>query len=178
MKWITIVFTALALFIAAGCSKAPQAVSQDSNTSPNSNRSDRPLTAIAHTTENRAQPPVGAANDAPKSKWTQGGEPIDTKQFDESIKSAEKALAAKPSDDATKKALGGAYFKRAVALTEPEARQYASALGDFRKAYKYDPSNGEAKEWIEKITGIYQGMGKDFPKEGEEPPPLPFPKGK
>ena len=73
-------------------------------------------------------------------------------------------------------ALAGAYFKRGVALTD--ARQYASALGDYRKTLKYDPQNREAKEWIDMITNIYDGRNQDYPKEGEEPPPLPFAKGK
>lgn len=82
---------------------------------------------------------------------------------------AEKTAGGKPS-----KALGDAYYKRAVALTE--ARQYASALGDYRRALKNDPSNAEAKDWVDKIIMIYDSMNKTSPKEGEEPPPLPFKK--
>ena len=88
---------------------------------------------------------------------------------------AEKKLGGKPADVTAKKTLATAYFKRAFALTE--ARQYASALGDYRRAMKYDPSNPEAKSWIDKIILIYSGMNKDYPKEGEEPPALPFTKG-
>jgi hypothetical protein len=59
-----------------------------------------------------------------------------------------------------------------MALTD--ARQYASALGDFRRALKYDPSSEEAKTWIDQIIKIYDSMNKEYPKEGEEPPPLPW----
>jgi hypothetical protein len=59
-----------------------------------------------------------------------------------------------------------------VALTD--ARQYASALGDYRRVLKYDPNNSEAKNWIEQIIGIYDSLGRESPKEGDEPPPLPF----
>ena len=90
--------------------------------------------------------------------------------------SAEKALSAKANDNTSKKALSSAFYKRAVALTE--ARQYASALGDYRRALKYDAANADAKEWVEKIIMIYDGLRKESPKEGEEPPPLPFTKGK
>ena len=86
------------------------------------------------------------------------------------------ALAGKANDPAAKKALADTYLKRGVALTE--ARQYASALGDYRRTIKYDPENTEAKEWIDKIIMIYDGMNKSYPKEGEEPPPLPFTKAK
>jgi len=59
-----------------------------------------------------------------------------------------------------------------VALTD--ARQYASALGDYRRTLKYDPSNAEAKDWIERIVSIYDSINRESPKEGEEPPPLPM----
>ena len=63
-------------------------------------------------------------------------------------------------------------MKRAVALTD--ARQYASALGDYRRAVKNDPENEEAKNWIDQIITIYGSLGRTPPPEGEEPPPLPF----
>jgi tetratricopeptide (TPR) repeat protein len=110
-----------------------------------------------------------------KSKWSQGGEPIDTSEMDNAIADAEKNVKAKPGDEAARKALGDAYFKRASALTD--ARQYAAALGDYRRALKNDPSNSEAKDWIAQIISIYDSMNKQYPPEGEEPPPLPFRKG-
>ena len=109
-----------------------------------------------------------------KSKWTQSGEPIDTSAFDAEIKKAEKDLKAKPNDETLTKALAESYFKRGFALTE--ARQYASALGDYRRTLKLDPNHADAKKWIEQIIQIYDSINKDFPKEGEEPPPLPFEK--
>ena len=88
----------------------------------------------------------------------------------------EVALVKRSSDEKTKQALSIAYFKRAMALTD--ARQYASALGDYRRAVKYDPSNTEAKDWIQQIISIYDTINRESPKEGEEPPPLPFTKPK
>ncbi len=110
-----------------------------------------------------------------KSKWKQSGDPIDTKEFDTAIAVAEVALKKSPNDLAVKKRLADAYFARGMALTDP-ARQYASALGDFRRAVKYDPTNSTAKGWIDQITMIYDSMNRESPKEGEEPPPLPFTK--
>ena len=92
------------------------------------------------------------------------------------IVAAVKAQKAKPKDAAANSALAEAYFKRGFALTE--ARQYASALGDYRRTLKYDAANEEAKKWIEIITSIYNSKSQDYPKEGEEPPPLPFNGGK
>ena len=101
-------------------------------------------------------------------------EAIDTTKFDSAIAASEKEVKAKPTDDAAKKALSRAYFERGVALTD--ARQYASALGDYRRAVKYDADNNEAKDWIDQIIMIYGSLKKEYPKEGEEPPPLPFKK--
>ena len=83
-------------------------------------------------------------------------------------------VKSKPDDAAAKKLLSEAYYDRGDALTK--ARQYASALGDYRRALKYDPENQEAKDWIGQIVNIYKMLKKDPPKEGEEPPPLPFKK--
>ena len=132
---------------------------------------ERPQTAISHSLENQTPPPGNNS----KSKWTQGGEAFDTAELDKAVAAAEKSLSSKPADNGAKKALAEAYYKRAVALTDK--RQYASALGDYRRALKYDPSNSDAKEWIDKIIMIYDSLNKDSPKEGEEPPPLPNRKG-
>jgi tetratricopeptide (TPR) repeat protein len=125
--------------------------------------------AVVHTSENQAP---GNSNTA--SKWTQSGEPIDTTKFDKAIADAEKAVKAKPDDDAAQKALAQAYYERGFALTE--ARQYASALGDYRRTVKYDPDNAEAKEWIDQIVTIYTMLKRQPPNEGEEPKALPMKK--
>lgn len=102
------------------------------------------------------------------------GEPIDTAKFDGTIAAAEKVVKSKPADPQAKKDLAQAYYDRGFALTE--ARQYASALGDYRRALKLDPSHEDSKNWIKQIVDIYAMLKKDAPKEGEEPPPLPFKK--
>ena len=137
----------------------------------NSNNS---LTVSSRSQNNSANPPVASSTIVPKSgaktKWTQGGAPIDTKEFDAEIAKAEKNLKAKPKDETAKRALAESYFKRGFALTE--ARQYAAALGDYRKALKLDPNYVEAKTWINQIIEIYDGLNKDYPEEGKEPPAL------
>lgn len=114
------------------------------------------------------------ANSGVPAGRSPGGDPIDTTKFDGEIAKAEKDLKGKPSDENAKRALAEAYFNRAVALTD--ARQYASALGDYRRCLKYDPDFDEAKNWIAQITTIYKSLKKDAPEEGKEPPPLPFKK--
>ena len=167
MKAILICLTALLLL--ACDSNAPRPVSQASNSS---NTTERPRTAIAHGPGEPTPPP--AANGS-QTKWTQSGDAFDTSELDSAVAKAEKDLSKKPDDSAAKKALAEAYLKRGIALTDK--RQYASALGDYRRTLKYDPSNAEAKEWIEKIVMIYESMGRSYPAEGAEPPPLPVKKG-
>ena len=164
-KLLAVIISSIFAF---GCNNAARPVADNVNTPTVASTPEKSQTAIAHTLEN--QPPPTDANSSGKSKWKQSGDPIDTKAFDTAIASAEIEFKKKPDDGAAKKVLSEAYYKRGVALTD--ARQYASALGDYRKAVKYDPSNKDAKDWIEKIIMIYGSMNRDSPKEGEEPPPL------
>lgn len=161
----------LSIFIFIGCNDSSR---PDTNANSAPRSPERSQSVTAHTTENQSPPLQNAPTSGAKTKWTQSGDPIDTKEFDAAIAKAEKNLKAKSSDEAAKKALAESYFKRGFALTE--ARQYASALGDYRRALKYDPNNNEAKDWIDKIIMIYGSINKEYPKEGEEPPPLPFKK--
>jgi tetratricopeptide (TPR) repeat protein len=163
MKYFNLFF--ISLLFAACDNSGPKPIA-NSNPTATTQNSARPETVVAHSTENKSAP---MANSNAKTKWTQSGEPIDTKSLDAAIADAEKAYKAK-ADDETKTALSDAYFQRGMALTE--ARQYASALGDYRRAVKYDADNEQAKEWIKQIIAIYNDMGRDYPPEGQEPPPL------
>jgi len=107
----------------------------------------------AHTTEN--QPP---ANSNTAGRWSQSGDPIDTREYDKAIADAERAAKAESADEDVKKALAQAYFDRGFALTQ--ARQYASAIGDYRRALKHDPDHAESKEWIDQIVSIYAMLKK------------------
>jgi len=128
-----------------------------------------------HTTENLPQNSTNSnSNSNTGGKWSQSGDPIDTAKFDKAIADADKALKAKPTDEALKTAAAQAYFERGFALTE--ARQYASAIGDYRRALKIDPIHEESQKWVEQIIGIYKMLKKEAPKPGEEPPALPFKK--
>lgn len=161
----------LGLSLAAfGCSQQ-QPIAENSNAAPQ--HAERVQSTTLHTTEN-VPPATSNSNTGTTSKWTQSGDPIDTAKFDGTIKAAEAALKSKPADETAKKDLAQAYFDRGMALTQ--ARQYASALGDYRHALKYDPQHEESQKWIDQITSIYSMMKKEAPKEGEEPPPLPFKK--
>lgn len=169
--------TLTAAITASACNNAAPTGTQTAN----ANSANRPMRSeqmqqqntIAHTTESRPGSTPPPNPNAP-GKFAQGGEAIDTAKFDGVIAEAEKNLKAKPTDAAAKNALADAYFDRGFALTE--ARQYAAALGDYRKALKHVPDHEESKKWIDQIVGIYKMLNKEAPKEGEEPPPLPFKK--
>jgi tetratricopeptide (TPR) repeat protein len=90
--------------------------------------------------------------------------------LDADIAKTEKAHQAKPADAAATKALADAYFARADALTE--ARQYRSALGDYRKGLKLDPTNQSARTMHDQIIDIFNQMGREVPAEGTEPPAM------
>lgn len=167
-------------FVLIGCSDAPQ---QTANT----NAAMQPAAGDSQIVSGHSQtlsnnPSGGAAQTSativPKSetktKWTQSGTPIDTAEFDAEIAKTEKNFKAKPKDKAARKVLAEAYLKRATVLTE--ARQYASAIGDYRRVLKYDAGNQDAKKWIDEIIKIYAMINREHPKEGEEPPALPFKK--
>ncbi len=165
MKKLLLITGIAVLANACNNSQPPQPNSTGTARSTN----EKPQTAIAHSSEKQTPPPV---SNGEKTKWTQSGDPIDTAKFDTAVTTAKKALDAKPTNAAAQKALADAYYDRAVALTD--ARQYASALGDYRRTIKLDPANADAKDWIDKIVMIYDGLKKSYPSEGEEPPPLPF----
>ena len=150
------------------------------NSAPPVTNSERPInvarqsneaqSVLAHSGENQTPKPMNSGG----PKMSSSGDPIDTTKFDAAITSAEKDFKAKPSDATAKSALAEAYFQRGFALTE--ARQYAYALGDYRRALKLEPNHEESKKWIDQIVSIYSMLKKEAPKEGAEPPPLPFKK--
>jgi tetratricopeptide (TPR) repeat protein len=162
-----LIMAATAILMA--CDNSPKPVVNTNASANSAQRSERTETVTAHTTEN-ATPPI--PSNTGRTKWTQSGDPIDTKAFDTAIAAAEKNVKSKPDDKAAKDALTEAYLQRATALVG--ARQYAAALGDYRRALKYDPENDTANEWVNQIVGIYNGMNREAPPEGQEPPPLPF----
>jgi tetratricopeptide (TPR) repeat protein len=165
-----IAILSLSAFVLAGCNSSTQ-TTQTVKTNPSNTE-----LVSSHSqptqTENSTPTPTPVPKSETKTKWTQSGSPIDTTSFDAEIKDAETKLKGNAKDESLKKSLAEAFNKRGIALTE--ARQYASALGDYRKALKLDPNNEEAKKWIDQIIGIYAMLNKDYPKEGEEPPALPF----
>lgn len=167
----------------AACNNAPNtANSQTANTNSSVQRSNDSLVVSSHSTpKSAATPPTAATapNSAASNSSTSGNSPmakaVDLSEMTANIEKAEKAYKAKSDDAKLKDALAEAYFKRAFALTE--AAQYRSALGDFRKGLKLNPNAKEARDMHDQIIDIFKSINREPPKEGEEPPPMPFNKG-
>lgn len=163
---VVVIFLLLVPMLA--CNRAGAPVVNSTRPINVAQQSNEAQSVLAHTTENQTPKPSNSNS----GKRPQSGEPIDTSKFDAVIAAGERESKSKPSDAAVQKALAEAFFERGVALTE--AKQYASALGDYRRALKLDPNHEESKKWIDQIVNIYAMMKREAPKEGEEPPPLPF----
>ncbi len=165
-------FVAASLFCSlllanSGCSNAPTG---DGSQTANANAQSGAVKPSPSAPAN----PTAPASPSASSPMAGGGDPIDTSKVDQEIAQAEKKLEKKPDDAGARTALAHAYLKRAGALTK--ARQYRSALGDYRRTLKYEPENEEALNMSGTIIGIMKQMGREIPAEGTEPPPLPMKK--
>ncbi|MBX7173708.1 MAG: tetratricopeptide repeat protein [Pyrinomonadaceae bacterium] len=155
--------------ISIGCGgSAPTQTQTNTNTTTTTSTSPKKdeLTVSSHSTENQ-KPPMSQPNST--SGGSPNQKPVDVSAMTAAIEKAEKDYKDKPNDDKAKQALATAYFQRAFALTD--AAQYSAALGDFRKGLKLNPDDKEAKAMHDQIVSIYQSMGREVPKEGEEKAP-------
>jgi tetratricopeptide (TPR) repeat protein len=163
-----------------------QAAPQNANaatTTTTQQRDADSLVVSSHSTSPKAPDSGGQGGNAAAQKpsaavnQTEGpmAKPVDVSAQTAAIEKAEKEYKQKSSDAKAKETLAEAYFARAFILTD--AAQYRAALGDFRKGLKLKPDHADAKNMHDRIIAIFQGLKREPPKEGEEPPPLPVQKG-
>jgi len=174
-KFVVLSLSAL-IFTACGDANQPTTVNSNAvpppvTTTQNNNNS---VIVSSHSTDKTApsNPSNSATTTNSQSPASPMSKPVDVTEMTAKIEKADKELKAKPTDAKGKENLAAAYFERAFALTE--AAQYRAALGDFRKGLKLDPNNKEAKDMHDQIIDIFKSIGREPPKEGEEPPPLPI----
>jgi tetratricopeptide (TPR) repeat protein len=162
--------TLLALCACAACGSSQQPTSNAANSSASSSEA----------TQNRAQtvvvPPVASAHGSgggsvapsPQAGATSAEKPsIPTPELDAKIAKAEAKAKATKASDADKRTAASAYVERAnVYYTAQQPMLYKFALGDFRRALRYDPNNTEARTKMDQIVSIYQSMGKPVPTNG------------
>jgi TolA-binding protein len=160
-------FLSLIALISIGCGGSATTQTQTNSASTPASKKDE-MTVTSHSTGEKKPPML-----QPSSS---GGSPmqkaIDVSAMTAAIEKAEKDYQAKPKDKQAKEALATAYFERAFALTK--AAQYRAAIGDFRKGLKLKPDDQEAKDMYDETIAIFKSIGREPPKEGEEPTPLPF----
>lgn len=157
---LSLIFTALFLI---GCQNQAQQTPTTANTNMAAVKSDNNSAIVSsHSTD--AQPAVNktGSTESPMAK------PIDVADMTTDIEKAEKEFKSNPK---AKEDLAKAYFVRATVLTK--AAQYRAALGDYRKGLKLNPADEDAKKMHDQILSIFKSFGREPPKEGEEPPPLP-----
>ena len=177
MKILT-VLSFLAL-ISIGCSSAARQTA-NTNVAPQKNvseqQSDNSMVVSSHSKEAEKNAPAQESkthSDASSSGSSPMARAVDVAQMTADVEKAEKVFKQNQKDEKAKGKLAEAYFVRAFALTD--AAQYRSALGDFRRGLKLNPNNAEAKAMHDRIIDIFENsLHRDPPKEGEEPPPLPF----
>lgn len=150
----------LALVFLGGCGgNEPRLVSNQTATANSNTQGD-----------NRASAAEPAKSASPAPMKASMGEAIDTSAYDAKIKGLEEQAKKRPNDEGLRRQLAQAYLERGNALTQ--ARQYQSALGDYRRTLRLEPKNEEALYWSQTITGIMQQMNRELPAEGAEPTPI------
>lgn len=170
-----LVFSFFSLILTA-CGEATQStINTNTVPPPTTQNSSNSLVVSSHSTTQTTPPNVSnSANSNQSSSTSPMSKPVDVSELTAKIEKAEKEYKANPNDSKAKENLATAYFDRAFVLTK--AAQYRAALGDFRKGLKLNPNDKEAKQMHDQIIDIFESIGREPPKEGEEPTPLPFKK--
>lgn len=95
---------------------------------------------------------------------------VDTAQLDAKIEKAEAKAKSQGASEADKLAAASAYVERGnIYYNAGRPNLYKFALGDFRRALRYQPDNAEARSKIEQMVEIYNSMGRPVPNNGNEP---------
>lgn len=176
MKRILIfcIFSLLALGCGGGGERPAAPAEETGKTDAAAERkTDDRLTVASHSAEK--SPPARPGADPARKNAPRRSSPmeraVDVSKETDVIEKARAEYKKKPDDSAAREMLAAAYFERAFALTK--AAQYRAALGDFRKGLKLDPDDEPARKMHDEIIRIFRSIGRQPPKEGEEPPPLP-----
>ncbi|HEV7902734.1 MAG TPA: hypothetical protein VGO96_02745 [Pyrinomonadaceae bacterium] len=173
MRNLVLALTCGAALLAPGCGTPSATNNTNGNTNGNaaattssnqtfsaSNRNLSPVSA-AHG-DNAAPPSTAPANNSAQKPG------IDTAALDARIEKAE--AKAKGGAQADKLAAAAALVERANVYRDAgQPSLYKFALGDYRRALRYQPDNTEAREKMNEIVSIYQSMGRPVPENGNEP---------
>jgi len=173
-----LITSSFALLLAlAACGPQPAA---DSGTKTAAAASTSPTPAPASDAQPGAGlPPVASAHGGSAQQTAQPAAPaggagpsnpaVNTKELDAKIERAEAKAKAAGASEADKRAAAAAYVERGNVYYEAGTPAlYKFALGDFRRALRYDPANSEARAKMTQIVQIYESMGRPVPTNGLE----------
>lgn len=175
MRSLSLVLTLSASLAAAGCSAS---YSTNNANGAASNAPSRPA-ATANTVAPGSLPSVSSAHGGgggestmpPAAPAGSAAKPsVDTAAFDAKIEKTEAKAKAKGATPADKLAAAAAYVARGNFYFNAQTPAlYKFALGDFRRALRYQPDNEEAQTKRDELVRIYQDMGRPVPENGNEP---------
>lgn len=176
MKKIVILSLSALILTACGGNNPQTAAANNTSTANKATNAAQNTNDTLVVSSHKSEKPTtsNSSNSSSSQMSSPNAQAIDVSEMTAKIEKAEKEYKAKPNDAKAKETLAAAYFERAFALTK--AAQYRAALGDFRKGLKLNPNDKEAKDMHDQIISIFESIGREPPKEGEEPPPLPFKK--
>ncbi|HLL71377.1 MAG TPA: hypothetical protein VK363_08090 [Pyrinomonadaceae bacterium] len=154
--------------------------SQSSNTNNGGAANNSNATSSARATDTGAIPPVSSAHGgtstaaspaAPASAPSGADKPsLNTAALDAKIEKAEAKAKAGGASQADKFAAAAALLERGNLYRDAgQPALYKFALGDYRRALRYQPDNAEAREKMNEIVSIYQSMGRPVPTNGSDP---------
>jgi hypothetical protein len=170
----------LALLAAIGLAAcgAPETKTSNSETKSTATTNTNTTTTTQKTTgapPDTGAPPIssahgsGSAATAPAGSSASEKPGIDTATLDAKIEKAEAKAKLANASEADKRAAAAAYVERGrIFYDAGQPRLYKFALGDFRRALRYQPDNAEARDKMEMIVSIYQSMGRPVPTNGLE----------
>jgi hypothetical protein len=170
MRTLLIASTLCAVLFVAACN--PAATTENTTATTNTSSTTTNST-VSTTTPAGSVPPISSAHgSAPTGATgsTEKPEGVDTAALDAKIEKLEAKVKAGSATAADKKTLAETYLERGnIYYNAGSPRLYKFALGDLRRAVKYDTTNTEAQAKIDELVRIYNSMGRPVPQNGLEP---------
>lgn len=115
-------------------------------------------------------PPMSSSGGGGMLPSSTGKPDVDTAALDAKIAQAERKAKASGASEADKRAAAAAYLERGnVFYNAGQPSLYKFALRDLRRTLRYEPNNTQAREEVDTIVAIYQGMNRPVPELGNEP---------
>src|SRR5437763_8683313 len=161
-----------AALCAAACN--PAATTENNNTAPANSSAATTNTSAPVNSSSTSVPPISSAHGGgPPAPAPSGANEkpagVDTAALDTKIEKLEAKVKAGSASAADKKTLAETYLTRANTYRDAGQPQlYKFALGDYRRALRYDPTNAEAQAKMDEIVSIYNSMGRPVPTNGLE----------